>query len=386
MATKVIDIDGHVAEPITEIMGEYLDPAFKDRPLRLLLDEKGLEYAEIGGKKSSIVQGGIGLGLLAGKAFGAEEKSTFFQPGKVHYYDGMIDESYDPHARVKWMDTEGIDMSFLYPTLGLLWEEDCDDPKTAAAYCRAYNDWLVDNCNTHPDRLVSIAHIPTKDVDEAVREVRRTAKLGVKGFMVYNHPTNGLLYGDPYFDPFYAEVQETGLPLGIHPTTHRDYIGKDVYGEKDGIDLQLLSDSWYSLTSITLEAQVALLNMTARGAFDRFPNLKVVFLETGGAWISYLLERMDDRWEAQKYTCQFELRPSEYFQRQGWIALEPDESLISSIIEEVGANKFFWASDFPHDDGFPGVVGRVKESISRLPEEDQNKVLGDNAIEVYNLN
>jgi predicted TIM-barrel fold metal-dependent hydrolase len=80
------------------------------------------------------------------------------------------------------------------------------------------------------------------------------------------------------------------------------------------------------------------------------------------------------------------LRPSEYFLRQCWVSFEPDEKLIPYVIKEVGANKFFWASDFPHDDGFPGVVGRVKESISRLPEEDQNKVLGDNAIEVYNLN
>jgi len=57
MENLVVDVDGHVAEPIAEIMDQYLDPRFKDRPLRLVNDEDGLEYLEIDGRKSTLVQG-----------------------------------------------------------------------------------------------------------------------------------------------------------------------------------------------------------------------------------------------------------------------------------------------------------------------------------------
>jgi predicted TIM-barrel fold metal-dependent hydrolase len=385
MERKTVDIDGHVAEPITEIMEEYLEPEFKDKRIRLMKDEKGLEYAEVNGRKSSLIHGGIALGVDAGKGFGNDNLEPFFE-GQISYYDAFIPASNDPHARIKWLDEEKIDISFVYPTVGLHWEDDCDDPQVAAAYARAYNNWIVDFCKPYPDRLIPIAHIVTKDVEEAVMEVKRTANMGVKGFMTYGLPTNGRMYGDPYFDPLYATIQDTGLPVGIHPTSNINYIGKDAYGETGRVSELLRDDFWYGLVTDAFALQVALINMVNRGTFDRFPSLKVAYLETGGAWIDYWLERMDDRWKSAKGTCRFELLPSEYFQRQGWIAFEPDEELIPHVIERVGADKFFWATDFPHADGFPGIVGRVKKALEPLSEEDQWKVLGENALQVYNIN
>ena len=387
MAFKTVDIDAHVAEPITLIMDEYLDPAFKDRPLRLLKDEKGLEYVEINGKKSIMLQGGAGLGLEAGKGFGAtpEELLPFFTPGGVDYYDGMIPAAHDPHARIEWMDAEGVDIALHYPSLGLYWEAECDDPKAAAAYCRAYNDWLMDFCKPYPDRLFPIAHIPTMDVQEAVKEVKRTADLGVKGFMIYSACPNDRHWGDPYFNPLFKEVQETGLPVAPHPTTDLNYMGMDPYEEvNDSMDF-LFSNFWWTTQTVAFQSHLALLSMTSRGAFDRFPELKFVLLETGATWIAYWLERMDDRWEREQVTVQFGLQPSEYFQRQCWISFEPEEELIPHVINRWGADRFFWATDFPHHDGYPGVLNKVKALIAPLSEEDQRKVLSENGIKTYNL-
>ena len=385
MKVTTVDVDGHVAEPISLIMKEYLEPKFKDRPIRLLLDGRGLEYAEIDGRKSPTVYGGQGISLDAGKGFGVDDLSSFFVPGKVRYEEATIPASNESGPRVHWMDEEGIDISSLYPTLGLFWEDGCQDPRAAAAYCRAYNDWIVDMCRPYPGRLIPVAHIPTKDVDEAVKEVKRTAKLGVKGFMVCALPANGRYYGDPYFDPMFAEVQDTDLPMGIHPTAHRDYIGKEVHKDNGEFGQALLDDYWYALSAGGFRVQVHLLSLINRGTFDRFPNLKVVFLEAGGTWGIYWLERMQERWEVVRPLCKFELSPDEYFQRQCWISFEPDEKVISHVISEIGADKFFWASDFPHADGFPGIVDRVKKSIEPLSEEDQQKVLGENALKVYKM-
>ncbi len=385
MQDAVVDIDGHVAEPITLIMDEYLEPEFRDRPLRLLNDEQGLEYLEINGVKSEVIQGGTGLGVDAGKAFGAEDYRPFFTPGKVHYYDGMIPESNEPNARAKWHESEGIDKALLYPTLGISWETECQDPKVAAAYCRAYNNWILDFCSSHPDRHYPVAHIPTIDANEAAAEVRRTAELGIKGYMVYSTATNGLYYGHPHFDPLYEAVQETGLPLGNHVVNQADYLAKDNHRSEYQQSDSTTDDFFYLTMVVPFQPQLALIHMVSEGAFDRFPNLKYVFLETGATWIAYLLERLDEKFETQSHSTTFKEKPSDYFRRQCWISLEPEEELIPHVIQKVGADKFFWATDFPHHDGFPGVVQALRELLSPLSQEDVSKVLGLNAVQVYNL-
>ena len=113
--------------------------------------------------------------------------------------------------------------------------------------------------------------------------------------------------------------------------------------------------------------------------------MKYVFLETGATWLAYLLERLDDKFKSQSHSTTFKEQPSDYFRRQCWISFEPEEELIPNIINKVGADKFFWASDFPHHDGFPGVVGAIRDLLSPLPAEDINKVMGQNAVDVYNL-
>ena len=385
MAFKNIDVDSHVGEPISVIMDEYLESEFKDNPIRLLLDEKGLEYAEVDGKKSPIIQGGVGISVDAGMGFGKDDLTDLFTPGKVRYEEALTPESYQPEARLKWMDSEDIDIALQYPTLGLFWEEGCENPKTAAAYARAYNNWIVDMCKANPDRLVPIAHIPNKDVEESVKEVKRTAKLGVKGFMIHSICYNGRLWGDEYYDPLFAAVEETGIPLAVHPIGSVNYPGRDRYSDSNSDSLFLLNDYWYTLTADPFPIQITFLNMINRGVFDRFPNLKFVLLETGGAWILYWLERMEDRFKTAKSTVSFKLSPDEYFNRQCWISFEPDEKLMANIIEEVGADRFLWAADFPHADGFPGIVGRVKEAIEPLSEQDKLKILGENAAKLYGL-
>ena len=121
------------------------------------------------------------------------------------------------------------------------------------------------------------------------------------------------------------------------------------------------------------------------GILDRFPNLKYVLLESGATWLAYWLERIDDRWERERVSVGFNLEPSEYFQRQGWIWFEPEEKLMPNVINAIGSHKFFWATDFPHHDGYPGVVNRVRKLISPLSDNDQRKVLGENGIKVYDL-
>ena len=143
MKAKFVDVDGHIMEP-SNLWVEYLEHEYKDRALRIERDEKGLEYLSVEGKWSWWLSGGT-LGAVG--AIGQDVK-PFLTPGKVSYEDAVLPGARYPDERIKVMDDEGIDMTFVYPSLGLNWEHECKDPKLAAAYARAYNNWVLDFCRT----------------------------------------------------------------------------------------------------------------------------------------------------------------------------------------------------------------------------------------------
>ena len=215
----VVDADGHILEP-PDTYERYIEPKYRPRAMRLKFDDQGLEYVEIDGKQSVMMRGGV-LGNLGGAYMNAEE---LFTPGKHTYwevaqrYPGAI----DPDARVRDMDEQGIDIAVLYPTLGIVWEEDNKDPELSAAYCRAYNNYLIDFCSRHPDRLIAIAHVNLRDVDLAVAEMQRV-KDKVKGVFYTPFPGNGRSPGSPYYDRFWGAAEAFGLPVSTHVQGRETY-------------------------------------------------------------------------------------------------------------------------------------------------------------------
>src|SRR6202008_84779 len=123
-------------------------------------------------------------------------------------WDDIRPGSFDPHARIKDMNDEGVDVSFLYASIGLTYGG-MRDPELAAACCRAYNNWMADFCKPYPDRLFNVAPVPLIDVDAAIKEMRRVVtEHGVKSVAVRPNPYNDRRINDPAYDPFWAEAQE----------------------------------------------------------------------------------------------------------------------------------------------------------------------------------
>ncbi len=211
---RSVDADGHILEP-PDLWQKNLESKFKDRALGLARDKEGVESFIVEGHFSETSRG---LGIAA--AFGQPGEVAF--SNEFSYLDGPPG-AYDPHARVKLLDEEGIDAAVLYPTLGLLWEGEVNDAELALAYCRVYNDWITAFCRPYPDRLYPVAHISLMDVERAAAELKRVAKLGIKGVMLTPWPANGKAYGDTYYDPFWAVAQELGVPVGLHVIARPHY-------------------------------------------------------------------------------------------------------------------------------------------------------------------
>jgi hypothetical protein len=121
------------------------------------------------------------------------------------------------------------------------------------------------------------------------------------------------------------------------------------------------------------------------GVPEKFPKLRIAFLECGCGWVPYWMDRMDEEWE--KRQCEAPLlkaKPSEYIARGNWFfAAEPEESTLSYVAERIGDDKLIFASDYPHWDGlFPHVVSTIR-GRGDLSAAAKQKFLGDNARRLY---
>ena len=173
----VVDSDSHILEPAS-MWRDYIDPAYRSRAMGIELDELGLEYLDIDGKMSSGYSGGA-LGRIAAVE---KDRDWIEEHSLLPYAEAatLAPGAAYPAERIKHLAEEGVDKTFLFPSLGLGWEAECEDAEISDAYCRAYNRWLVDFCKDHPDQLFPVAHVSVREVEFGVAELQRAARDGMK--------------------------------------------------------------------------------------------------------------------------------------------------------------------------------------------------------------
>ena len=208
-----VDADGHILEP-PDLWEQYIDPKFRDRALRIVIDEQGLEELEIGGKRSMMSRRGFPstLGAMGAPDLGAMQKD----PARTYLREAPYG-SMHPGERIDLLDAEHIDIAILYTTVGLLWEAEVDDPALAQAYTTAYNRWICEFCAGEP-RLVPTAHLSLSDPVAAAAELERAVGEGARGGYVAPFTHDGRPLGHPANDPVFAAAQDLDVPLAIHPT------------------------------------------------------------------------------------------------------------------------------------------------------------------------
>jgi len=379
---KVIDADGHIQED-PGLWQNYLEPEYKSRAIRLEVEKNGDEVIVIDNRPSPRLRNLGPAANSVGQDYEKVCKAVAAGELKFGYLDGPK-AAYEPHARLRYMDEQGIDVSILFPGIGLALESEVDDSRLAAAYARAYNNWLLDFTSVDRQRLVPNALISAMDINEGVKEIRRIARLGAKGTFMRATPINQIPYWDRKWDPFWAALQDTGLPIGFHVATNDYFLGHQWKMEESPMAITSKLH-FYRQTCIQFDVQAAFAALCLGGVFDRFPALKVLLLETGAGWIAHFLERLDDKYKHLGWKTDMRDKPSNYFRRQCWISLDPDETTIPAMVERCGADRFIWASDFPHFDASTEPVQETRKAIAPLSESDQKKILGDNAAVAYGL-
>lgn len=274
----------------------------------------------------------------------------------------------DAETKLADMDRMGIDLAVLSvsPLSYYAWAEGED----AARLSRVQNEAVAEMIARRPDRFAGLATVPLQDVGLAVAELEHAVRnLRLRGTMVQTN-YRGRDLDHPVYEPFYAKLEEVGVPLFLHP---HDVAGKE-----------RLQD--YYLTNLIgnpLDTTIAVSRMMLGGVFQRHPGLKVCLVHAGGQY-PYIRGRLDhgywQRPEARKHASK---EPSAY-QGQVWFdTITHWDPALSFLIETAGEDHVYLGSDYPFDMAEFDCVGQVRRVVSGASARE--KILGGNAAGLLRL-
>jgi predicted TIM-barrel fold metal-dependent hydrolase len=287
----------------------------------------------------------------------------------------------DVEARLADMSAEGIDIQVLFGGL-VIGVTGYDDVGLAADVCATYNEWLlVDVCGRAPERLKGVAAVPLQHVEHAISEVERAKRLGAVAVTI--PPVLGARnLDDAALQPFFEAAAALDLAVAVHsaPGMNLPLPGADRFENY----------AMVHALSFPVDQMVALTALALGGVLDRFPRLRVAFLEAGVGWVPYFVHRLHEHHE--KLPHLLAARPSDprdlVARGQCWFSFEADEPLLDTYIEHLGDESLVYASDYPHwDSDFPGTVDAVRRQAKShgLSDETVARILGDNASRLYGL-
>lgn len=371
----VIDADGHVEENPATFSDKYFDPAFRSqRPRVIGMD--GLAYWMI---DELLYPRRVGRGCHnLGTPVSYDGKPTKHAARKADSLESM--ELTDLSARLSIMDEEDIAVQVLYPTLFLAYPLS-SNPALLTAMCSSYNRWLGDRLATH-ERLKWVGVVNLDDISAAVGQVREAKRLGAVGIMVLGTAGDRLL-DNPTLFPFYEAVAEANLPLAVHVGWACPAINN------------LFTHIYPSgVIAFLMPVLMGFVSLISGGVLDRFPNLRVVFLEAGCLWIHFMLDRLEHRFKhssknlahvVSETAPREALPPMEYI-RGGklYFSAEIEDALLPQVLDLVGEGQIVFGSDMPHGDR-ERFAARSLLQRNDISEAAKAKILLNNPVSLYGL-
>jgi predicted TIM-barrel fold metal-dependent hydrolase len=281
----------------------------------------------------------------------------------------------DPHLRLKDMEADGVDAEIIYGVLGTA--SKLNDTEASNEVLHIYNDWLKDFCSHYPDRQIGLACLPYGSVEEAVKEVQRVAKMGLKGLELSCSWDMEPMW-HPSWEPFWQAIDEVQLPLHFHtfPTT-------PPRARQEAPQIRRAA-MFTGVSAFQMGLIHIIAGMMGAGVFERYPRLKVSFGESGAGWLGYALHRMDFEFE-DRFRDLMKLKPSEYWRRQCKCTFQFDP-ISTKLIDDIGVETMMWGSDYPHTDGiWPESSKYIEEQFAGLSPEVVHKITCENAAKFYGL-
>ena len=367
----MISADSHVIEP-RNLWVERMQQSFRGRAPRVETNPGKLsgEWFICEGLEPRPAS----LAFAAGK-----DPSEYNEFQKATNYDDGIAGGWDAAPRLKDMALDGVEAEVIYTTLGFRLFGLLDEPFQRELF-RVYNDWLAELCRYSPTQLLGLAMIPLLDIERGIEELRRCARLGLRGALIMCSPPDGQTYADASYDPFWAEAQALDMPLSLHLGTG--------HGKESRYDANL----FLRAMSIPHEVQRTFAALVFGGVLERFPDLKLVSAENDIGWLPHFLARADlthhklgslklGAWSGATLS----LLPSEYFRRQVYATFIDDEVGVRNA-DLFGTDNYMWSSDYPH---LMATWPRSREAVDRnfqgVSDDVRRKIVRENVARLYHI-
>lgn len=381
------DADNHYYEAL-DAFTRHLDPA---------LGPRTIQWAEIDGRKYHVVGGRVSRAVV----------NPTFDPiakaGAMHDYfrgnpegrnpleflrerEPIRPEYRDRDARLAVMDEQGVEQVWLFPTLGVLYEELLkEDPDAVAIVFRAFNQWVDEDWGfAYRDRIFAAPYISLADVNAAVRELDWALERGAR--VVCMRPAapttvfGQLPPADPWFDPFWSRVNETGITVVVHA-------GDSGYSSqgyaRDGFSASFGGSGRPSIKMLAIERAIYdfLASLLFDRLFTRFPNVRIASVENGSEFLPDLFRKLQS--VSRKIPGFFPDDPVETFRRNIWINPFWEDDPYETV-ELMGADRVIFGSDWPHIEGMPEPLDYVRE-LKDFDDDTRRLIMRDNTRELNQL-
>jgi predicted TIM-barrel fold metal-dependent hydrolase len=388
-------MDATTAGPVWDADNHYYEAT--DAFTRHLAKEDGprcVQWATIDGRQYHVVGGRVSR-AVANATFDPVSKpgclSEYFRGNKnkvnpielIKDHEPIRPAYRRPGARVETLDAQGLEGCFLFPTLGMIYEELLkDDPEAVGKTFRAFNRWLAEDWTfDYQGRILTAPYLSLADVDWAVEEREWALAQGARLIVMRPAaPTTVVGRRSPFdamFDPFWARVNEAGITVVVHAGDSGP--SSDGYAA-DGFAATFKGGFAPTIKSFAIEKAVHdfLLSMVLANQFARFPRLRVASIENGAEFIPDLFRKL--RSQDRKAPGWFRDDPVAIFRRHIWINPFWEDDL-PSVVDWVGADRVIFGSDWPHIEALPEPLDYLPET-KPLSDADRRLVLHDNAVEL----
>jgi len=379
----VHDADNHYYEAL-DAFTRHLDPAVAKRCVQWC-DIDGRKYHVLGGRVSRAVTNATfnpisKPGVLADFFRGNPDNANPLELLRDHE---PIRAAYrEPAARTTTLDEQGLASCWLFPTLGMVYETPLrDDPFAVATTFRAFNRWLADDWPLDHPRIVAAPYITLADPAGAVEELEWALTGGARLLvMLPTAPITAvgrLSPFDPAFDPFWARVNEARIPVVLHAGDSG--LSSDGYAP-DGFAADFQGGFGPSIKFFAIEQAIHtwMLAMMLSNLPARFPNLRFASVENGAEFLGDLFRKL--RSITKKVPGWFADDPVEIFRRHVWINPFWEDD-VATVVEQMGADRVLFGSDWPHIEGMPAPLDYLVE-VKDLTPAQRLRVLWANAQEL----
>ena len=362
---KVIDADSHINRP-PDLWQKRVPAKYRDRAPKMV---------DMGGFDGWASEGRAPTPLIS-LSWAVNKTPEQLAKRQIRFAD-QDPGCWNPVARLKALDTDGIDAQVLYGDGA----SNIRDPELRTVCVHAYNDFLSEFVAAAPDRYIGLGIAPIHDPEESVREIGRFRKLGLRGIFI------GLDGADfpitaPEYDRFWSTAEAEGLPVSIH-------IGGGGMMKRDLANKTAVApgtlEAFLTMAPMTVGETIGMLIFG--GVLPNHPNLRMVIAEGGIGWMAYYLERIDHVFEKQRFWANSKLAepPSYYFHRQILATFEEDLAGMRTY-DLIGAENIMFSTDYPHSDTtYPNTRKVIEQHFMKVPAADREAMLWENAARTYGL-